>query len=382
MKQITSVGPYGASVAILRKDAAGPFYIRWRDRETGKQVTRTTDQRVLTKAKAAALEKSLELANDQAGTPRKRSTGPTTWGGLLDWYEQTWFPLLKSASEQTFSPKVIDRWRQSLPLDDAVEEIEPAVFALYMQRRKKDGFTTSQSVTRMLTDRTVGKDLEWLRRVVNKGIESPTLKLRYNPLSKVAIPNSPVPKRPVAPVGRWEKIREQADGVGSQGLFGGFMDLLRALGWRVTAVCEIRLADVDQVHGRIRKDAAVDKEGHDGWVAVSDSLKPRLKALLTARAKLTGESPYLFPAVETPGKPWNRDYVKHRLEYAEKRAGLEPLDGGDFHPYRRLWARQLVNEPTRNVAAAGSWKSTRMVELYQGLVTDDEVKKVMNAISF
>lgn len=386
MKQVDSVGNYGAKVAILRKENGGPFYLRWRDRETGKLRSQVTDCRVLSKAKKEALSKAEELSKqlpeNTSRLPRPKQQ-VVTWGRLLSWYEETWMPLAASESERENNPRVLALWRHFLPLESPVEDLEPAVLESFVQKRKAGNFTVGEYQFRAkVSDRTVGKDLEWLRRVVNKGIQSPNLKLRYNPLGTIDIPNTPVPKRPVATEQRWKLVRQHADDTGSQGLFGGFWDVLRALGWRVDAICQIKLSDIDTKHWRIRRDGEVDKEGHDVWVSVSDSLKPRLEALLKARKRLKIESPWLFPKVEDPTQPWPYSYARGRLRTAEKAAGLQPLEGGEFHPYRRLWARQLKDEPTVNVAAAGAWKSTRMVELYQGLVTEDEVAQVMNAIKF
>ena len=93
--------------------------------------------------------------------------------------------------------------------------------------------------------------------------------LQDNPLRGYPIPQSKNPKRPVASYDCYLKIREHADEVDPQRLFGAFMDLIEALGWRVTAICELLASDVDLVsspkapHGRIRKRGEVDKEGVD-----------------------------------------------------------------------------------------------------------------------
>jgi len=43
---------------------------------------------------------------------------------------------------------------------------------------------------------------------------------------------------------------------------------------------------------------------------------------------------------------------------AEALAQLPPLEGGDFHPYRRAWATARKHLPVTDVAAAGGWKTT------------------------
>lgn len=43
------------------------------------------------------------------------------------------------------------------------------------------------------------------------------------------------------------------------------------------------------------------------------------------------------------------------FERAEKRAKLDKIDGGDFHPYRRKWATERKHLPDVDVARAGGW---------------------------
>jgi len=332
MRFIASVGTYGSKVAILQRGKGSNYYLRWLDKETKRYRLQATEYRVLTKAKVAAMAKANDLIQTTQNQPSRTPRTPksvVTWGRLLAWYEEIWFPLASSDSERENNPRVIALWRHVLPLEEPVEQLEPAVLTRFIQQRKEGGFAVgTYQFAAKVSDRTVGKDLEWLRRVVNKGIQSPNLNVKYNPVRSVPIPDTPSPKRPVASVARWEALRARADGVGSQGLLGGFLDLLKV------------------------------------------------------RRTLSVQSPWLFPKPEKPAEPWSRHYARDRLGTAERAAKLKPIDGGDFHPYRRLWARLLKDQPTGNVAAAGAWRTTGMVQLYQGLVTEDEVATVMNAIAF
>jgi hypothetical protein len=59
------------------------------------------------------------------------------------------------------------------------------------------------------------------------------------------------------------------------------------------------------------------------------------------------------------------------LERAEKLAEVEPLKGGDFHPYCGKWASERKHLSTHDVAAAGGWRDLRSLEdCYQS--ADDE----------
>lgn len=93
------------------------------------------------------------------------------------------------------------------------------------------------------------------------------------------------------------------------------------------------------------------KMGVAQWVPMSAPVRAAVLAALERNAAI-GEAP-LFPAPRRPGASWTRHHAKDLLERAEiaarkaalKRedaeaaAALAPLDGSDFHAYRRAWAR-------------------------------------------
>ena len=79
----------------------------------------------------------------------------------------------------------------------------------------------------------------------------------------------------------------------------------------------------------------------------------------------------LFPADRDIAKPMDRWTVSRRFREAYRRAGLQPLNGGLWHPWRRKWATERKDMPLVDVAAAGGWKETRtLVACYQQ--PDDE----------
>lgn len=71
----------------------------------------------------------------------------------------------------------------------------------------------------------------------------------------------------------------------------------------------------------------------------------------------------LFPSNEDDGEPIRRDVVASWLLKAEAKAELPKLQGGIWHPYRRLWASESKSMPDVDVAAAGGWKDTRALKL-------------------
>ena len=64
--------------------------------------------------------------------------------------------------------------------------------------------------------------------------------------------------------------------------------------------------------------------------------------------------------------PWAAAQCQELLRQAEKAAGLEKLDGGLWHAYRRKWATERKHLPLKDVAAAGGWKDvTTLLTCYQ-----------------
>ena len=54
------------------------------------------------------------------------------------------------------------------------------------------------------------------------------------------------------------------------------------------------------------------------------------------------------------------------LTVAEQCAGLEKLEGGLWHPYRRMWTTSRDHLPLKQVAEAGGWKDTEtLLRCYQ-----------------
>ncbi len=229
------------------------------------------------------------------------------------------------------------------------------------------------------TDRTIGADLEFLRRVCNwaltvtRGNGKPLLSA--HPLTRYAIPRNANPRRPVATYERYLAVREHAEAVDRQRLFGPFLDLVEGLGWRVSALCSLWASDVDlavttaRPHGRIRKRAESDKMGVEQWVPMAAGVRAAVLAVLE-RNPVIGDTP-LFPAPKGRGA-WTRHHAKDLLERAEAAAreaaavrddpgaaaALAPLDGSDFHTYRRAWATARKHLPLKDVAEAGGWRTT------------------------
>jgi integrase len=242
------------------------------------------------------------------------------------------------------------------------------------------------------SDTTIGADLVFLNAVLNWACKVRTSDggrlLSDNPLRGYPIPHSKNPKRPVASYDRYLAIRVHADQVDPQQFFGAFMDLIEALGWRVTAVCELLASDVERTassqapHGRIRKRGEVDKEGVDMWLPLSESARAAVDAVLRANPVI-GARP-LFPAPKAKrgraAAPRSRFHARDLLERAEAAAELEPLDGGDFHAYRLAWATARKHLPAADVAHAGGWRDLRSLERSYQRIDDETLLAVVTEL--
>lgn len=380
MRQVESIGPYGARVAILRRHNGGRYILRWTDPMTGKKVAKTTDYKVLTKAKAEALDKSKELLDARIAGP---DDGKLTWSQLFRHYEQNYLPLHEGKRWYGVDKRSLMLWRAVLPPHQAVENCEKSQLLDFLRRRQAGILEVPGRSLGPCSPRTAGSDLVWLRRVVNIAMGD-SKKIARNPVALVEIPKTARPKQPIATWERFHQLRPHCEGRGSQDMFGGFMDLLVGLGWRVSALTQVHLEDVDlrpskdAPNGQILKRQEYDKKGYEQYVPISDWLAPRLQDLLTRRRVLGVKSQWLFPKVTDPQRSWDLYYVTCLIRIAEDRAGLEPLDGGNFHPWRRMWATLRKHLPLKDVAYAGCWDEATLLKHYQKS-DDHTVLSVMNA---
>jgi hypothetical protein len=380
MKQVASVGTYGATVTLLQRRKGGRYILRWTDLMTGKKVVKTTEFTVLTKAKEAAMEKSQDLLKTRHDGP---SDGRLTWNALFRYYEEHLFPLQEGKRQHKVDRHCLDVWRAVLPANEAVDDLESHVLLEFIRQRKAGTLVVPGRSLKPCGERAPGMELEWLRRVVNIAKDNHKA-VAKNPVSLIKIPRTGRPSRPSATWDRFETLRTSCPGVGSQDIFGGFMDLVVGLGWRVSALACLHVSDIDRrphekaPNGWILKRSEFDKMGITQYVPISDWLAPRVDALLERRSALDVVSPWLFPSPVHPDRPWTKDYVKDRLRSAERKAGLAPMEGGDFHPWRRMWASMRKHMPVVDVAYAGCWDVATLLKHYQ-LADDRTVYGVMNA---
>ncbi|MCC7131798.1 MAG: tyrosine-type recombinase/integrase [Gemmatimonadales bacterium] len=292
-------------------------------------------------------------------------------------------PLLPVISQREHQRR-LDLWRTYLGSETELGSIEPLVFRRFIKERREGRIVVAKrKLAKVPSLRTVGADPEVLRTIANHamGARIGSLPLlTRNPVTGIDIPTTPAPKGPVATYESYRALRAAAPTV--RLAFGPFLDRVEGLGWRVSAVCQLRASDFEFTKGaatpfgRIRKRGENDKEGIAMWVPMSGQVAEAGKrAIAIANAEGVG---YLFTTSRRPNQPWSRFYARDLLEKTEKRAKLEPLEGGDFHPYRRAWATARKHLPVADVAAAGGWKSPMTVLRHYQQVDDETLFRVVS----
>jgi integrase len=212
--------------------------------------------------------------------------------------------------------------------------------------------------------------LRWATTVrIHKGVRL----LDRNPLDGIRHIREENPRRPVASWDRFtatrKAIQELADAATSASRRQQWVKLELALvlaestGRRLGSIRQLHWTDIDFTAGTIRWSAAADKKGREAVIAVPTTLLNELRSFRTSLGGAFGG--LMFPSEKNREVSTRRDVFDKWLRKAEEHAGLAPLDGGLWHPYRRTWATVRKHLPVTDVAQAGGWKDiTTLLRCY------------------
>lgn len=365
------VGGYGHTVTVCERQPGGPIYLRWWDAtRPGKNGGNFAWKSLGHTDKTRATEQAKELAAQLLGALEAARKGRLTLVDLLARYERD-VSAHKKGAQPAEDRRRIALWTKYLgPLRDA-RTIDFPTLDRFVRDRKAGRITVEgHELAAKVGERAIDADLVFLNSALNYGTRVMTPEgnrlLSENPMRGYARPRPKNVKRPVATYDRYLKVRAKADDADPQRLFASFLDLVESLGWRVSAICQLRASDVDRSandlapFGRIRKRGETDKEGVEMWVPLAREAREALDRIQTQNPVIGDR--YLFPAPKDARKPWTRWHARDLLERAEKAADVGHLSGGDFHPYRRAWATERKHLPAVDVAAAGGWRDLRSLE--------------------
>jgi integrase len=247
---------------------------------------------------------------------------------------------------------------------------ESDVNAFAAARRAGALHLESGAVTQPVGVRSVEVELRLLRMMlrwattvrVQKGMRL----LDRNPLDGVRNVRAGNPRRPVA---SWDRFTATRNAI--QELVGAAASassrqrwlkldlalvLAQATGRRLGSIRQLRWDDVNFSTGKIQFSAAADKQRRESEVPLPEPLLAELRAFRVALGGAFGG--LMFPSEKDREVAIRRDVFDKWLRKAQEHAGLAPLNGGLWHPYRRAWATTRKHYPLVDVAQAGGWKDT------------------------
>jgi len=213
------------------------LYLRWWDRGRNNWAPRSLGHRDRAEQQARELAGALLAANEA------EHLGGLTVSDLFGRFDRevTAHAEPRAAAEDR---RRIAVWTAYLGSARPMAALDRATLDQFVRARRAGTLTVPDvKLSARPTDRTIGADLEFLRRGCNWALSVTRSNgkplLGAHPLARYAIPRNANPRCPVATYDRYLAIREHADAVDRQRLFGAFLDLVEGLGWRVSALCSL-----------------------------------------------------------------------------------------------------------------------------------------------
>lgn len=393
-----TAGEYGNSVRVYERTPGGIIYGATRDpTAAGGERRVSLRHRDREKAKSWA---DREAAKLREGAEEARSGTPTV-RRILRAYTSHQSPE-KSPEARNKDHRRAELWRRFLGNDFDLSKLSRGEWDRFTRLRSSGaidarGRPVPEGERTPVGPRTVAIDLGWLRTVCKWATDfrdrQGALLLERDPTRGREIPKEKNPTRPVATTDRVEAVREVYRDVEMRLERGGkrervesylpeIFEIVVGTGRRISAVCSLRFEDLDldrtpkAPHGAIVWPADTDKMEKEWRCPVSARVREALDAALRKRRRV-GPGP-LFPRPSNPDEPLRYDEARAWLQEAEDMAeGVEALEGGCWHPYRRLWATSRKDLPDVDVAKAGGWASLQALQDAYQHPDDETMLKVV-----
>lgn len=379
-----SAGAYGYTVRVFAPEN-GNLRISYRHPATGERIRRSLGHKDRDKAEAQADDAARDLK--RKGATRYEQKPPTV-ARLLSRYRKHRSPD-KAPAVQREDDRQAEMWTRVLGPGFDLSKVSRREWDSFKRRRSSGAIDPRGKPVRdeeercPVGPRTVARDLVWLRAVCRWATEwrdaEGHLLMERDPTRGLGdVPEEKNPTRPVATTQRLERLRKHYQKVRMRVTWNGrreyreshlpeILDLVAETGRRVGAVCALRYEDLVLERTRSEPYGAI------VWPEDTDKMGKRWRCPLNPRAReaverallkrpAAGPGP-LFPAPMDRKKPVRSDQVGRWLRKAEEAAELEPLEGGRFHPYRRMWACLRKALPDVDVAQAGGWASLEALKL-------------------
>jgi integrase len=380
-----SIGPRGSRIRLFEKTKDGYYYC---DVYTSGRNVRTS---LGTRNRADAERKGKEILSDLLSGRIEEESSVLTLGSLWERFRTEcakWRDNgARSKKDDERSSKVLvgffgDTADVSMLSSNELETFETA--------REAGGIKLPDGeLTKPVRARAIQADLELLRMMciwamkVRRGKTGRLL--RSSPFEGFEFTREANERRPIATIERFKATRKAINQLRKRdklasGKLRWFkielaLILAEATGRRLNSIRLLRWADVDFLKSEIKWRADSDKMGIEWEIPIPKKL---LKELSRFRIHLSAIGGWVFPSEQDAAKPMDRYQFDKWLRVAEQHAGLEKLNGGLWHPYRRKWATEKKPFPIADVMAAGGWKdSATLVKCYQ-LADHATLLKVMN----
>lgn len=331
-------------------------------------------------------ERAISYAHEQAVKLLRAESELTkdrmTLARVFSVYRQLRSPQ-KARRTQGDDARRVEMWTRVLGAKKDPARISLSEWEAFTQARSSGaidarGRPVAEGKRKSVRARAVEADLKLLHAVFCWASEKGDHHLiAENPVHGYPIPAEKNVRRPVATADRYEAIRAVTDSVMMEVRWHGrrevvrshlseIFDLANDTGRRIGAIRQLRYADLKLSkgrHGYIHWPADTDKQGNEYTTPIGPLARAALDRALRDRPGIGNA--YIFPSPKDPAAAVPCHMCDKWLRKAECLAGVEPLEQGLWHPYRRRFATELWDQPDRVVTKLGGWKDARTLELYQ-----------------
>lgn len=258
-----------------------------------------------------------------------------------------------------------------------VRDIDEDTLTAYAQRRLEGGIRyqvaltsrtgrvlpSRERVTGPTNQRSVEADLQLFKAACDWARGKKTITgepvLDADPFADYVIEEEKNPERPAASHDRFEAMLASARELAAAAtdpyhrhtfeLFAVALTVLEGTGRRISAVLGLEWEDLigePSAEQRIQFRLDLDKENVESTVPLAPHVADALQAYRERRSASLGR--FIFPD-RSGEQPMKRDNLAHTFREVEAHTKLPPLNGGQFHPYRRKFAAERKHIPPETV---------------------------------
>ncbi len=345
-------------VRAYEKSGSGIIYPEFyeRDPETGEQHRKriSTEHRDREKAK----QQADRLAADFAEAPPEPSPG-VTLRELFDNYLEKRTPQV-SERQQKHHHRTAEMFCRYFGWQREAESLNRRDWDDFVLDRRSGaidarGNAISEERRSPVGARRVEEDLQALRAAFNWAVQADLL--AANPTAGYPLPKEENPRRPRVTEERYQAMLEVASEIDWR--FEVALVLANETGHRSNSIRRLRWSDIDLSEGTVLWRGEEDKASHEHVTPLTDEALRILKRAQEKRAAIGGA--WVLPSPTDESEPVSRHLLRDWWYRAEKRAGLEDIEGLGWHGLRRKFADEHKEVPLKDLAHLGGWKTEQTI---------------------